>query len=173
MPTRGCNIKQTTKKSNKTQKEALRKKKWREWWQKEGQFTCSPIFKRKPIIKPRKNKELAEFIGIMLGDGGMTSKQAYITLHKKDDKEYIKFVSQLVEKLFGVAPSITKHSNPSVLRIVVSRVNLIDFLVGLGLKRGNKIKQQIDLPYWIKQNNNFAIVDSLILMVVCLHIAIM
>lgn len=134
-----------------------RRKKWYEWWEKKGRFTNSPIFRRKPIKKPGKNTDLAEFIGIMLGDGGITSKQVHITLHNRDDKEYIKFVCQIIKKLFNRTPNVNKHSCPLVSRIVVSSMDLIDYLIGLGLKRGNKIKQQIDIPGWIKRDKQYAI----------------
>lgn len=134
-----------------------RKKKWREWWERKGRYLNRSIFKRKPINKPPKSSDLAEFVGIMLGDGGITSKQVHITLHNRDDKEYIKFVCQIIKKLFNRTPNVNKHRCPLVSRIVVSSMDLIDYLIGLGLKRGNKIKQQIDIPGWIKRDKQYAI----------------
>jgi len=134
-----------------------RKKKWHEWWECKGKFIDRDIFKRKPIKKPRKDTELAEFIGIMLGDGGIGPNQVQITLNNRDDKEYIKFVCQIIKKLFNRTPSISKYSDCLASKIVVSSMDLIDYLIELGLKRGNKIKQQVDIPSWIKRNKQYRI----------------
>lgn len=136
-----------------------RKKKWREWWERKGKFINNPIFKRQVIYKPEKDKELAEFIGIMLGDGGFTSygKQIQITLNNKDDKEYIEFVYNLAYKLFHKKPSIFPCVDAVASKISISSMNLTDYLVKLGLKVGNKIKLQVDIPVWIKNNKAYSI----------------
>lgn len=136
-----------------------RKIKWQNWWKTIGKFKPHPILNR-PLSfkKPKKSKNLAEFIGIMLGDGGMNKRQIFITLHHRDDKQYAKFVAQLMEKLFGTAPSIIHRPKYSVNNLVISRSNLVKFCNReLGLVIGNKIKQQIDIPSWIKENKNFRI----------------
>lgn len=52
--------------------EPHRKHQWQKWWQKIGQFRKQPTqFYAKSIYKPAKSVELAEFIGTMMGDGGM------------------------------------------------------------------------------------------------------
>lgn len=136
-----------------------RKKKWRKWWEQEGKFKKHIIVnKTLPIKKPRKSRALAEFVGIVLGDGGISKYQLTITLNFKDDKNYIKFVVKLIKKLFSVNPSIYREEKKSIDNIVVSRIKLVKFCVEkLGLKIGNKIKQQIDIPNWIKRNKKFQI----------------
>jgi len=89
-------------------------------------------------------------------DGGISKNQVIITLNLRDDKEYIRFVTKLIKNLFGIEPSIYRYSKSSVDDIVVSRVMLVKFCVEeLGLKIGNKIRQQIDIPDWIKKYNKF------------------
>jgi len=136
-----------------------RKRKWYEWWEREGKFRKHPIINvALPIKKPKKSEELAEFVGIEIGDGGISKNQLTITLNFKDDKEYIKFVVKLIKKLFGVKPSIYHSPKDSVDNIVVSRTELVKFCTEkLGLKIGNKVKQQIDIPDWIKRSRNFQI----------------
>jgi len=136
-----------------------RKKKWREWWDKKGKFENNPLFKRKSIYKPRKSKELSEFIGIMLGDGGISNwkQQIRITLNNRDDKEYIKFVYNLTKKLFRKKPSILKRKDSMASDISVSSMNLVDYLITVGLKPGNKFKLQVDIPNWIKDNRAYSI----------------
>ena len=130
-----------------------RKEKWYEWWKTKGRFMG--LFVTKPIKKPRKSKKLAEFAGIILGDGGITKNQITITLHHKDDREYGKFVTALIKNLFNV-PVGTSHYQ-SAMKYNISRTKLVRFCVEkLGLKQGNKIKQKIDIPNWIKQNRTYS-----------------
>ncbi|MBL7155106.1 MAG: LAGLIDADG family homing endonuclease [Candidatus Portnoybacteria bacterium] len=136
-----------------------RKKKWHEWWEREGKFKKHPIINIcKSIKKPRKSKDLAEFVGITLGDGGIAKRQLTITLHYRDDKEYGTFVVNLVKRLFNVPISKYYRQENSTNSFVISRTELIKFCVEkLGLKIGNKIKQQVDIPDWIKQNKQYSI----------------
>ncbi|MBM4467703.1 MAG: hypothetical protein FJ014_19490 [Chloroflexi bacterium] len=55
---------------------------------------------------PEKSPLLAEFIGIMLGDGSITDHQVTVTLNKTDDAEYANFIRELIGGLFGIASSI-------------------------------------------------------------------
>ena len=112
---------------------------------------------RKQILRPIQNEELAEFVGIMMGDGGMSKYQATITLHHLDDSQYSEFVVTLIQRLFGYTPSIYHKPKKSVLDIVMSRIEIVDFLNTLGLPIGNKISQCLDVPDWIRQNSTFAI----------------
>jgi len=135
-----------------------RKKKWYEWWEREGKYKKHPFINVCiPIKKPRKSKELAEFIGIAIGDGGISKYQIVITLHKINDLEYSKFVNNLMKKLFGISPSIYYRPNYSVINITISRVELVKFFVKMGLRIGNKIQQGINIPKWIKNNNRYKI----------------
>jgi len=136
-----------------------RKKKWYEWWEREGKYKSHPIINAPlPIKKPRKSKDLAEFVGILLGDGGIAQYQVVVTLHSKDDKEYSKFVIGLVKKLFNVPVGIHYDKKCSSIDLVISRSGLVRFCIEkLGLKKGSKVKQQVDIPEWIKQNNLYSI----------------
>lgn len=136
-----------------------RKKRWYEWWERKGKYKKHPIINiAKPIRKPPFSKKLAEFMGIVLGDGGITNNQVRITLHYKDDKEYGEYVAGLIKKLFDVYVGSCYRTKESVINYTVSRVELVRFCVKkLGLKVGNKIKQQIDIPDWIKKNKRYSI----------------
>lgn len=136
--------------------EEYRKKKWYEWWEKEGKFKKHPIINVcKPFKKPKPSEELAEFIGIMMGDGGMTPSQLCITLHHVDDLKFSKHVVSLIKKLFNVVPSVIHSPKDSVNDILVSRSGLVRYLNSLGLVIGNKVKQRFDIPEWIKQNGHY------------------
>lgn len=136
-----------------------RKKKWYEWWNREGRHRQHSIPKIcLPVKKPSKSENLAEFVGIVMGDGSITKKQIIITLHYKDDKRYSKFVVSLIKKLFNVHVGRYSYIKSSVIKVIISRRELIHFCVErLGLKQGNKVKQQIDIPDWVKRNKHYAI----------------
>ncbi len=136
-----------------------RKKKWYEWWKREGKYKKHPILNiAKPIRRPPFSKQLAEFVGIVMGDGGITKRQVVITLHDKDDKAYGQFVVSLIKNLFNVPIGTYHRREDSVNNFIVSRSELVRFCTEkLGLKCGNKIKQQIDIPNWIRRNKNYSI----------------
>lgn len=135
-----------------------RKKAWKKWWQEIGKFKKRSIFKRKPIKTPeKKNRVLAEFVGIMMGDGGMSKRQLFITLHSVDDLPYSFFVARMIKKLFGIKAAIYVRKSSRALDLVVSRTELVDFCKSLGLKIGDKLKQNLDIPRWIKNDKNLLI----------------
>lgn len=117
---------------------------------------------RKIISKPKNSVELAEFFGIMLGDGSISkiSTQAIVTLHKEDSQEYISIVVEMIQKLFSIKPAIYSYEEghrKNVANITVSSNSFVDFLIAKGLKRGHKVRQQVDVPKWIKDNRKFSI----------------
>lgn len=134
-----------------------RKKKWYEWWEKEGQFKKHPIINvPAPVKLPARSRELAEFIGILLGDGGITRRQITITLHRIDDKKYAQYVQNLIDSLFELKPSLYARRKENVINITVSRSRLVRFFVKMGLHIGSKVRNQTDIPTWIKKSNNFS-----------------
>lgn len=131
-----------------------RKKKWFEWWEREGQHKKHPLLLPKSIKKPTRSDALAEFVGIMLGDGGISNYQIVVTLHAFDDREYGDFVTKLIAQLFEVPVRMRRSKRDKAIDYIVSRVELVRFCTeAIGLKKGNKIKQQIDIPEWIKRND--------------------
>ena len=133
------------------------KKKWYEWWYKEGQYAKNGCIKPPlPIRIPHFSKDLAEFTGIVLGDGGISRSQVKITTNSRDDKQYAFFIKRLIKKLFAVNPSVYYRNDSLAMDIVVSRVKLVEFCnKKLGLKIGNKLRQNIDIPSWIRKNPGF------------------
>jgi hypothetical protein len=106
---------------------------------------------------PRFNKRLAEYVGIMLGDGGMTSSQCTITLNSKADKDYIRFVCDFADKLFGEKPKMFKKKDCNAITLYYSGGALIRYFCTIGLKVGNKVKQQVDVPDWVKKSRSYRI----------------
>ncbi|MBI5420805.1 MAG: LAGLIDADG family homing endonuclease [Parcubacteria group bacterium] len=129
-----------------------RKQQWHAWWNRVGK----PKNRHLPIQYPLRSSLLAEWVGIMLGDGGVSKMQVTITLHRRDDREYIYFVTKLIRELFGVIPGLYNKKGDAAMDIVVSRVSLVEFCTKrLGLVRGSKTRQQVDIPYWVKKERQY------------------
>lgn len=101
--------------------------------------------------------DLAEYVGIMLGDGGITSGQSTITCNSIEDQNYIKFVCSLGKKLFGEEPKCFKKKDCNAITIYYNGSFLVRYFLQIGLKIGNKVKQQVDVPKWIKQVKKYRI----------------
>jgi intein/homing endonuclease len=132
-----------------------RKIAWKKWWEKEGQFQSRDILLPKNIFLPQKNVKLAEFVGIMMGDGGVSKYHISITLNSKTDREYSLFVCKLIKDLFHITPTKHKRKDSLAVDIIVNRTKLTTFCKNIGLKVGNKLKQGLDIPSWIKDNKSY------------------
>ena len=114
---------------------------------------------RKKMEYPSKSSLLAEFAGILLGDGGIRGDhQVTISFNTKTDKEYANYIQEVIGKLFGFSLSIYSKRRTNGADIVISSKNLVEFLANKNiLKKGNKIVNQIDIPKWIRENRNYKI----------------
>jgi hypothetical protein len=106
-----------------------------------------PYHKR--IIRPSKSPELAEFIGIMLGDGGIAEYQATITSNLHEEEDYAHFIAQQALELFGIGSRLQKRPDHGACSVVLSSRELVLHLQELGLVQGNKVEQQCAIPDWI------------------------
>lgn len=117
-----------------------------------GIIPLTKVFK-----KPKISKKLAEFVGIMLGDGGITHLHIAITLNRVADSDYIKYVQNLCYELFGEKPKIMPRKECLADTIYFNGINLVEYLKKIGLKVGNKVKQQVDVPDWIKKDKTYSL----------------
>lgn len=109
---------------------------------------------KKEILLPEKSPRLAELVGILLGDGGITDLQVTVTSHLKET-EYSRFVSGIFTGLFGVEAPIRARESIGVHVITVSSVALVEFLLNLGLEKGNKMEQQVGVLEWIFSDEEY------------------
>ncbi len=100
--------------------------------------------------------ELAELIGTILGDGCITNSQLHITLNSKLDIGYAYYLQTQIKNLFNYSPSILKSKGCNAVNVVITGVNFISYLKSIGLRVGDKVRQQVDVPKWIKQNPEFS-----------------
>ncbi|MDO8509624.1 MAG: LAGLIDADG family homing endonuclease [bacterium] len=128
---------------------------------------------RKVVNFPNESAKLAELMGIVAGDGGINNKwQLVISLNSDLDKHYSVFIVGLMKDLFFVDVSVLKRIGEKTLRIICSSSNLVDFLVGKGAVRGDKIKHRLTIPEWINGNIEYekAFVRGLVDTDGCLYI---
>lgn len=106
--------------------------------------------KNKPTL-PVYSADLAELIGILLGDGSVTKYFAKVYLNRIADKGYEKYVVELCQKLFG-QEVVTWRDVPKsgTTDIQISSKDACDYLRSIGLDP--KIRR---IPLWILENDSF------------------
>lgn len=103
------------------------------------------------------SSNLAEFVGILLGDGGITNTQCFVTLNGEVDRDYGIFLSEFWAKLFGEKPKLYKHKNDKAITYYYNGVSFVEYLISIGLLKGNKVKQQVSVPSWILSSLHYRI----------------
>jgi intein/homing endonuclease len=107
---------------------------------------------------PSKDDRLAEFVGIMLGDGNVFSKDYQNTTvncikiagNPKTGTSYIlDFVKPLLESLFGTKVSVYVNKKGNEIFLTLHGKNIIKFVERIGLPRGNKVKNMPTIPEWV------------------------
>jgi|SRR3989344_403430 len=92
-----------------------------------------------------KNGSLAEFIGILLGDGHLTPTQVTVTLGKKE-KSYALHVKSLMEDIFEASPRIAVDKKGD-RTVYFGSTLIVKWLRSMGLAY-NKTKSQVNIPKW-------------------------
>ncbi len=110
--------------------------------------------KRQNIAIPSSfSKELAEFVGIMLGDGHISPTQARISIGM-GEPEYVRYICNLIKRIFAVKPKCFERLESNVYIVYVGSVDLVKFLLNMGLAT-NKVKQQVNIPRWIFSSREY------------------
>lgn len=112
-------------------------------------LSCSSKFnsshRSKNFKMPHHNKKLAEFIGICLGDGYVSSYQVGITLNSVADKEYIPYVVNLIKSLFPkVTISLSTKKTENIVLIRINSKSIALFIKKMGIVPNAKY-----IPAWI------------------------
>lgn len=133
------------------------------WGQSKGGKNSADGLTKK-VNFPKESEELAEFFGIMLGDGNLSKIKGYkvgtyqikiVGDSRNDERHLLGYVKPLIEKLFMVKVHCFKQKGKNALFLVASGKRLVEFLEKKGFKPGDKIKNQLMIPGWIKQNDKF------------------
>jgi hypothetical protein len=91
------------------------------------------------------DKELAEFIGILLGDGNIgiyrsrvkeksrTQYRIKITLNSEKDEDYVFYIVKLINSIFNRSPRIWKRPDSNAVDIFVFGKQSLLYLISLGM----------------------------------------
>lgn len=112
---------------------------------------------RNQIIVPKMDTRLAEFVGIMLGDGSIFCNGSTFQVRVHGDlineREFIEsHVNRLVKDIFGVRTRVSYVPFYGGVNLCVDSKSLVEFLTSIGLKPGNKVKNDVGIPEWIKSD---------------------
>ncbi len=115
------------------------------------------------LTKPIINEKLAEFIGAVLGDGNITyyKKGKKIGVYQiriagdlEKDKDYhLNHLKNICKEIFNLEAKEIISSHERFLNC--SSKELVEFFIGMGLKSGNKIKNQTTIPSWIWEKDSY------------------
>ena len=111
---------------------------------------------RNKFNKPILSTELAEFVGILLGDGSISDYQATISLDRTQEIEYARYVCSLIRRLFCYEATKVDCKYKNTVEIKINGINFVNLIKTLGLKKGNKVKNGSSVPNWIKKNEAFS-----------------
>lgn len=115
------------------------------------------IFARKEIITPAMSNELAEFIGILAGDGCLTQYQVSVALDSQTDANFVNYVVEQFNSLFGIKTLVSNKKNARCTTITASSIELVEYLQDMGVLIGHKIRQELSMPKWIQVNLSYSV----------------
>lgn len=102
----------------------------------------------------RENKFLAELIGIILGDGNLCKNRIHISFDKRA-KNYIYYVSKLFHKSTGIKLKYHQINGTNQSYLYCYNQDLSEDFTKYGLQKGDKIKNKVSIPDWIKKNERY------------------
>ncbi|MEK7533983.1 MAG: LAGLIDADG family homing endonuclease [Patescibacteria group bacterium] len=124
-------------------------KKWREEMKRTGRTPRYLSFIR--------SKDLAEYIGVVLGDGNISSfprTERLIIVGNLNNAGFIRQYSLLTEKIFGKIPTATKISGSNAIRISIYQKFISK---RLNIPSGDRAKYIFKIPAWILGNKNYIV----------------
>jgi hypothetical protein len=102
--------------------------------------------------------ELAEFIGIMLGDGNLNryNYQIRVCGHNINSRQYFfNYIMPLANKLFDIKFNVYERPRYHQIYLVKSNKNLFYTLIKFGLVPGNKKLNNVTIPKWIFRDKKY------------------
>ena len=100
-----------------------------------------------------KNEELAEFFGILLGDGNLNKSSNCITIvgSLEEVDYYNSYVIPIIRSLFEVKPKLRYRRDRNAIYIDFNSKRVMDYLTNsIGLVRGSKVNAHV--PSLIKND---------------------
>lgn len=109
------------------------------------------------LEKLRKCPEAAELFGIILGDGHLTKNSQHclcITLHE-EEQELIDHIQYLCKQLIGKKAKEYQLKDSRALQLKIYSKELVNKLTDFGLKTGDKVENQVSVPDWINDKEEY------------------
>tara|TARA_Y100000310_G_scaffold246405_1_gene251708 strand:+ start:1073 stop:1801 length:729 start_codon:yes stop_codon:yes gene_type:complete len=120
----------------------------------------SNVDKKKGLILSEEPSErLAEFIGILSGDGYMNFYPPYFSIieiagdSRLDQNYLLNYVSEKIRLLFNLKPKIRVRKDQNCMYLRLMSKALVEYLEMVGFKKGKK--EQIGIPLWILLNDQY------------------
>ncbi len=114
------------------------------------------------MAKLKMSTRLAEFVGIMLGDGSIVANSrikqyaVYVCGNSEDDERYLlNFIKPLIKDLFAIEMSVKYHQKFKEILLYKYSKDFVKILEGVGLKAGNKKDNNVGFPNWIFTDKKF------------------
>ncbi len=113
----------------------------------------------KTIRRPPHSPLLAEFVGVMIGDGGVRSRyQVAISYNRQVEARYALWLQRVIKQLFGLESGQFVKRGTWGADIVVSSRMLVDYLREVaGLSPGNKLRNGLDVPMWVWSRRSYQV----------------
>lgn len=108
----------------------------------------------KEINIPSPSTDLAELLGIFMGDGHVGKYQASVSTNATTDIQHALYTQLLINRLFDISSTIRNKKETNACEVVVSSKNVCVFLNKQGLPIGNKVRDGVSIPSWIQKNKN-------------------
>lgn len=124
-----------------------------------GRTSFSSLFLEKTQHKviPRRTQDLAELIGIVLGDGNIFQFERCqrLTISCNGSyRRYIEHISHLMKTIFKKDPSVIKRSKANCYDVCLY---MQDIDKALRIPGGNKINNSVKIPLWIFSRKDYLI----------------
>jgi len=131
------------------------------WGQRQGGRKSGGGKPREMQILAQKSNELAEFIGVMLGDGhlGKSHRTGHYTVKicgGIDDLEYLtEFIVPLFSKLSRKQLRMFRCKGSEAVMFYAYDKDVVCTLEHYGLRSGNKKSNEVSIPEWIFTDNSY------------------
>lgn len=125
-------------------------KKWRDKMKRLGKVKSTyPVFK--------KNGDLAEFMGVILGDGHIgvfPRTEVLVLLSNSNNPGFVGRYSGMLEKIFQKKPYVVKRKEANCIKISIYEKHISD---RLGVPSGARKNLDIVVPDWILKNKKYTV----------------